>query len=279
MMKRLAKSTLCALWKYSGVMAAQETMARWSGRSSMAILLFHRVTDEIPRDGLTVPTAWFRELCELLERRFHVVSMNEFERIRRARENPPQRTVAIHFDDCYRDNLSAARALAEHNLPATFFIPTQFVGTDHVFDWDRDLKRMPNLTWDDVRDMVALGHDIGSHSVSHADFGAIDETQARRELIDSKRTLEEQIGRPVRWFAYPFGLCDNFRPEYLPLVRDAGYEACFSGYGGFVDARRQQPISPRVPAPSFDTVLNLELHLTGCLDWFYALKRQAGVIS
>ena len=44
--------------------------------------------------------------------------------------------MAITFDDCYRDNLFAARVLAEHGLPATFFIPTKYVGTDQVFPWD-----------------------------------------------------------------------------------------------------------------------------------------------
>lgn len=288
-MRRLAKSTFCALWKYSGAMTAHETLARWSGGSFMAILLFHRVTDEIPPDGLTVSTRFFRDLCRMLERRFHVVPLHEILRLLRAGESPPRRTLAITFDDCYRDNLFAARTLADHNLPACFFMPTQFVGTDHWFDWDRGLKRMPNLTWDDVRAMVRLGHDIGSHSVSHADFSKIDEDQARRELTESKQTLEEQTGRPVRWFAYPFGLRDKFRPELLPLVREAGYEACFSGFGGFVNPRLhqpsfeqpsfEQPILPRVPAPSFDSLLNLELHLTGCLDWVYALKRQAGMIS
>ena len=278
-MKRLAKSTFCAFWKYSGAMAAQETLARWSGGSSMAVLLFHRVTDEVPPDGLTVSTRFFEDLCRLLERRFHVVSLSEIQRLLREGEIPPKRTVAITFDDCYRDNLFAARTLAKHNLPACFFIPTKFVGTDHWFDWDRGLKRMPNLAWDDVREMVQLGHDIGSHSVSHADFGMIAEDDARRELSESKHTLEEQTGRPVRWFAYPFGFRDNFRPELLPLVAEAGYEACFSGFGGFVNPRLEQPILPRVPAPSFDSLLNLELHLTGCLDWVYALKRQAGMIS
>ena len=278
-MKRLAKSAFCALWKYSGAMTAQETLARWSGSSCMSILLFHRVTDEIAWDGLTVSTTWFRSLCAMLQRRFHVVSLAEMQRILRSGEVPPKRTVAITFDDCYRDNLFAARTLAEHNLPACFFIPTQFVGTDHVFEWDHGLTRMANLNWDEVREMVQLGHEIGSHTVSHADLGSISTEQARRELIDSKKTLEEQTGRPVRWFAYPFGGKQNFCLDRLPLVHEAGYEACYSGFGGFVNPRAREPILPRQPVPCFQSLLNLELHLTGCLDWVYALKRQAGMIS
>jgi peptidoglycan/xylan/chitin deacetylase (PgdA/CDA1 family) len=138
---------------------------------------------------------------------------------------------------------------------------------------------MPNLSWDDVREIVRLGHDIGSHTVTHADLGTLDETQARAELVESKRVLEEQTGRRVRWFAYPYGGRHNFCLDYLPLVREAGYEACFSGYGGSVNPRQLEPILPRVPVPNFRSLLNLEMHLSGCLDWVYALKRQAGMIS
>jgi peptidoglycan/xylan/chitin deacetylase (PgdA/CDA1 family) len=278
-MKNLAKTTFCAVWKYSGAMAAQETLARLSGRATMAILLFHRVTDEIPADGLTVSTDWFRRSCAMLRRRFRVVSLGEIHRILHSGETPPPRTVAITFDDCYRDNLDAARVLAEHNLPACFFIPTQFVGTEHVFDWDRSLKRMPNLSWDDVREMVQLGHEIGSHTVSHADLGKLDADAARRELVESKQTLEQQLGRPVRWFAHPFGGRQNFRAEHLPLVYEAGYDACFSGHGGFVDVRAHESVLPRVAVPSFRTLLDLEIYLTGCLEWLYALKRQVGMIT
>lgn len=278
-MRLLAKTAYCAFWKYSGAMAAQETIARWSGNNFMAILLFHRVTDDIPWDGLTVPTTWFRDLCRMLQRRFHVVSLAEIWRIMSTGEMPPKRTVAIAFDDCYRDNLFAARMLAEHNLPGCFFIPTKFVGTDHVFDWDQGLKRMPNLTWEDVDEMVRLGHDIGSHTVSHVDFGSIHEADARRELTESKKFLEDRLSRPIRWFAYPFGGRNNFRPSHLPLVQEAGYDACFSGYGGFIYPKVHQPVVPRQPVPCFHSLLNLEMHLTGCLDWVYALKRQAGMIS
>jgi peptidoglycan/xylan/chitin deacetylase (PgdA/CDA1 family) len=201
-MASLAKSAICALYKYSGVMHAQERLAYWAGQRFMTIVLFHRVTDAIPHDGLTVSTAWFRGFCKLMRDRFQVVSLTEMHRQLRAGETPKLRTVAITFDDCYYDNLPAARVLAEHGLPATFYVPTKYVGTDHVFHWDLDLPRMPNLSWADVEEMQALGHEIGSHSVSHPDFGVIGPDEARAELIHSKQTLEEKLAAPVRSFGY-----------------------------------------------------------------------------
>lgn len=278
-MKSLAKSTIFGLYKYSGAMHAQERLAYWSGRRFMTIALFHRVTDAIPEDGLTVSTAWFRDFCALMRDRFHVVPLAELHRLLKARVRPPLRTVAITFDDCYRDNLFAARVLAEYELPATFFIPPKYVGTEHVFPWDKHLPRMPNLTWSDVREMSQLGHEIGSHTVSHADLGAISPAEARIELGDSKKILEDTLSQPVRWLAYPYGGRGNFRSEYLPLVYEFGYEACFSAYGGFVYPHMQGQVLPREAMPYFRSLLNLELHLTGCLDWFYQVKRRAGLLT
>ncbi len=276
-MLKLAKSPFLGLYKYSGIMAAQERISYWNGTSFLPILLFHRVTDDIPRDGLTVGTAWFRGLCEILKKRFNVISLSKAMDWLEGGERWPRRTVAITFDDCYRDNLFAARVLAEYQLPACFFIPTAFPGTDHVFPWDTGLSRMSNLTWAEIEEMVDLGHEIGSHTVHHVNMAQVTVDDARRELADSKNTLEKRLGRPVHWFAYPFGGRDNFPVERLSLVREAGYRGCFSGFGGLATAAMKGQIIPREPVPSFETHLNLELHLTGCLQWMYAFKRRIGL--
>lgn len=272
-MKTFAKAALCGAYKYSGLMHAKEALARRSGRSFMVILLYHRVTDAIPEDSLTVSTARFRRQCRMLQRNFRVVPLAEIFRLARSGEPIPKRTVAITFDDCYRDNLPAAQVLAEHGLPACFFIPSGCVGTKHIFPWDRHLPPMPNLTWDEVRAMAALGHDIGSHTVTHADMSAVSLEDARRELVESKKMLEQQVGRPVRWFAFPFGGVQHCPVDRLTLVQEAGYEGCVSAYHGFVHAELGSFLLPREAVPYFKSVLHLELYISGSLDWFYRRER------
>ncbi len=169
------------------------------------------------------------------------------------------------------------RVLAEHGLPATFFIPTAYVGTDHVFPWDRHLKRMPNLTWDEVREMHRLGFEIGSHTVTHANLGAVTAEQAKCEIVDSKAILEERLWNRVRWLAYPFGGVNNFRRDWLPVMKATGYEGCVSAYGGFVYPGMDTDILPRQAATGFCNELSLEVFLTGSLAWYYACKRRMGL--
>ena len=56
-------------------------------------------------------------------------------------------------------------------------------------------------------------------------------------------------------------------------MEEAGYDGCLSGYGGFVRPGEDYRILPRDSSPCYQGLLNLELHLRGCLDWMYALKR------
>jgi peptidoglycan/xylan/chitin deacetylase (PgdA/CDA1 family) len=278
-MKNVVKSSLCLLYKYSGAMSLRERLDRWSGRSFLVVLLLHRVTDDIPQDGLTVGTRYFDGLCRMLKQRFHVVSLAEAMAMLQRNEQPPARTVAITFDDCYRDNLFAARTLADHGLPACFFVPSGYVGTDHIFPWDDGLKRMPNLGWDDLREMVRLGHEVGSHTATHADMGRVSMEEARRELAESKRTIEDHLGLPVRWFAFPFGAKANCPEGRLSRVLcETGYEASFSAHGGFIYRDMPAEILPRQPVPCFRSLIHLELFLTGSLSWVHALKRKVGMI-
>ena len=271
--KTILRAAACGAYRHSGALAVHETLARRRGRRALAILVFHRVTDVVPEGSLTVGTARFRRLCQLLARRFSVVPLGEIFRLLRTGEDMPPRTVAVTFDDCYYDNLAAARVLAEFRLPATFFVPTGYVGTDHVFPWDEGLPRMANLTWNDIREMANLGFEIGSHTVSHADLGAIDTERARQELSESREKLRRELGRPPRWFAYPFGGLGNLRPEFVPLIAEVGYEGAVSAYGGFVRPGCDDRVLPREAVPDFLSLAHLEVFLSGCLDWFYERKK------
>jgi peptidoglycan/xylan/chitin deacetylase (PgdA/CDA1 family) len=273
-MKRLLRFAVCAGCKYSGAVRLGEARADWTGQGHAVILLFHRVTDDIPEDGLTVGTARFAGICRLLRRTFRVVSLSEVFRLARSGQAVPPRTAAVTFDDCYHNNLAAAEVLAQHELPATFFVPASFVGTNHTFPWDRHQRPLSNLTWDDLRVMADMGFEIGSHTLTHPNLATLALAEARHEIANSRKVIEERLGRPVRWFAYPFGGPEHFREDFLPLVAEAGYVGCVSAHGGFVRRGTAGLMLPRepVPMPVFRSLLHLEVHLRGGLDWIYRLR-------
>ncbi|HEX9444688.1 MAG TPA: polysaccharide deacetylase family protein [Candidatus Binatia bacterium] len=88
------------------------------------------------------------------------------------------------------------------------------------------------LTWAELREMADAGVTIGSHTVSHPSLSALGRSEALAELADSKASLESHLGRPVRFFAYPFGELEHFNAEVQSLVGAAGYDAACTAVRG-----------------------------------------------
>lgn len=61
------------------------------------------------------------------------------------------------------------------------------------------------LTWEMIAEMTEAGISFGSHTDRHPVLTFEDEDKIERELLNSKRALEEHLNRPVRHFAYPNG--------------------------------------------------------------------------
>ena len=221
--------------------------------SQATIVAFHRVNDQLAPDGLTCASATFEAFCVFFRRYFRVVPLSELVARCRAGEDLGG-TLAITFDDGYRDNVEvAAPILRELQLPATFFVTTGFIGTRIVPPWDAHLSPHPGwMGWDQVRELAAMGFEIGSHSATHLDMGKADADAIRADLALAKRRLGEELGAPVQLFAYPFGGREHISAAARELVREAGFACCVSCHGG---------VNPRVP-----DLYNL--NRIGIADWF-----------
>jgi len=81
----------------------------------------------------------------------------------------------------------------------------------------------PLLTWTQVREMQESGWvSFGAHTMHHPDLGNLAApAEVQREVGECRTVLEQQLGRPVRIFAYPFG---NFGDHGLRAVKQAGYD-------------------------------------------------------
>lgn len=88
--------------------------------------------------------------------------------------------------------------------------------------------------------------EVGSHTVTHTLLSALDPAAQRREIAESKATLEGWIGRPVASFSYPFGYRRSYGPDTVAMVREAGFRDGCSNFPGVVTAS-----TPRFELPRF----------------------------
>ena len=83
------------------------------------------------------------------------------------------------------------------------------------------LGRKLILTWDEVREMNGKEITFGAHSVSHPSLCTIPLEQARAEIAQSKKKIEEKLGKKVTAFCYPFG---HYNAESICLVKENGFK-------------------------------------------------------
>lgn len=151
------------------------------------------------------------------------------------------RYLHFSFDDGFRNNFTnAVPILKKHGVPAMFFIPSALVEGDwettrrFCLETTRYAGVIEMLRWDEVREMVAQGFEIGSHTRTHARFSDISGDRARMEdeILGSKRELEDKLGRECRYISWPYGRVADADDASLAVARRAGYVACFGAYRG-----------------------------------------------
>lgn len=226
-----------------------------------SVLMFHRVhgsADNGDDDALSTPVEVFDSMMCSISRAYHIIPLRTLvEKIRR-REDVPHMSVAITFDDGYRDNfLVAAPILQKYGASATFFVTSDYIGTERVFPWDNESKQKhPIMTWDDVRGLVQMGFEIGCHTANHYNLSDIGKDVAAYEILESKKRIEAEINSNVTLFAYPFGGKNHISSECMQAVKEAGFDCCCHGYGGKISVDSDLYDLPRVPAyPSMNELL------------------------
>ncbi len=194
-----------------------------NGYQVVPVLCYHRFADTCDA-SLCTPTELFkRQMAYLKQNGYKVISMADFLDFLRYRRSIPQKAVVITMDDGYHSAYEIAFPILEqHGFTATLFVYTDFVGTSKSA-----------ISWEQLRKMKAAGFEIGSHSLSHCDLtkkkeGESDELyleRVRRELLLSKKILDEKLDQNTVYLAFPYG---EFNQRLLALCEESGYRLGFS---------------------------------------------------
>ena len=179
----------------------------------------------------------FRTLLRELAIRHEFIGHGEaVTRVRDGRIDKPY--VSVSFDDGFADNERAARILEEFGARGCFFVCPGIVG-------ERDPRRLaefcanrlefptttPFLDWTQLEGLVARGHEIGGHTMTHPDLGETAPDEAASEIHESYESLVRRLGN-VRHFAWPRGRWVNMTVAARDAVFAAGYETCSSAVRG-----------------------------------------------
>jgi peptidoglycan/xylan/chitin deacetylase (PgdA/CDA1 family) len=117
------------------------------------------------------------------------------------------------------------------------------------------------LTWDGVRALRDAGWDIGSHTLNHPRLARLSPDEAKKELEESRRVLERELGTPPVSFAHPYGNGADDLPLRL-LIQAAGYKTACSVHQGLADPARAPLALRRIFVRGDDTRWDFHLNMT-----------------
>jgi peptidoglycan/xylan/chitin deacetylase (PgdA/CDA1 family) len=179
------------------------------------ILTYHRVHDwatELTKSvpDLTVqPDEFAAQMAALAQRGYHAITQRQlFEALYRGDPLPPK-PVLISVDDGYVDDVTQILpVLQREHMVATFYVVTGRMHEQGFLDAAQ------------IRELDAAGMDVGAHTRHHVALPQLGPAELDSEVAGSRRDVEQVLGHPVYWFAYPFGELD---PATVDAVRRAGF--------------------------------------------------------
>jgi peptidoglycan/xylan/chitin deacetylase (PgdA/CDA1 family) len=190
-------------------------------QTGVPILMYHKLGRH-PRGtrlkGLYLGAkAFARQLAELRGAGFACVGLSEVLGAARA----GNRAFAITFDDGFRNTLEFGLApLEQHRCRAVQFLVADLLGRTNEWERADGETAAPLMDAEAVREWLAAGHEIGSHTLRHPFLTRLPRREAREEIHASKRKLEDLFGVAVEHFCYPYG---DWNLSVRDLVAQAGY--------------------------------------------------------
>lgn len=234
------------------------------------VLMYHHVN---PHRGDTVtvtPEVFDGQMRYLAEQGYRTLSLDELGAYLRGELALRERAVVVTFDDGWLDNYRYAFAtLARYRIKATIFVVTGRTGQCGCQE-GAAAAEIPShgaakrliadgaagkvvLGWELIEEMARSGLiEFHSHTVSHRKCGELAGEELRTEIEESKRVMEERLGRPCRFLCWPYG---SFNAEGVALARQAGYEGVFT-------------VRPDVVRPGTDPYAIPRIVVKDSVSWF-----------
>ncbi len=138
--------------------------------------------------------------------------------------------IALTFDDGFSNVLRHGLApLTRYQFRAIQFLVADLLGKTNEWDARSGEAREALMDASQIRDWLAAGHEIGSHTLTHPHLTRLSPNVAREEIFASKKKLEDLFGRPVEHFCYPYG---DYNEAVRELVAEAGYRTACTTVSG-----------------------------------------------
>jgi peptidoglycan/xylan/chitin deacetylase (PgdA/CDA1 family) len=223
--------------------------------------MYHQVASPAPAayaHYTVAPSAFARQMRTLAALGYRAIALDRLLAARTVGTPLPKRSVVITFDDGFAGAVrEAAPILEHHRFTATFFVVAGLIGSTSEWTRRRGIE-MPLADVNALRELAEAGFTIGSHTLTHRRLADLPASEARYELLESKRRLEDAFGRETRHFAYPYGSTSEL---VRAAVAECGYSTACTTTEGISPASDDLLMLRRVPVHGSDSLADFVCRL------------------
>lgn len=253
----------------------------------LTIFVLHAISDA-PTDMAVSANRFREQLAALLENGYRCLDFEEAVQVASGTRPLTQSAFALTFDDGYLNwHEQAWPILNEFGVTAALFVTGGFLdrhvappwGSKHpalVREYSALAAHFRPLDWPLLREMIDSGRfQIGSHSVNHRLLGRLPSKQIEEEIRGSRQLLEDRLGKPVRYFSYPYGVrkYGAYSTETEEMVRATGYVSSCTSEIGRAKPGTDAYLLPRIPLVTEDTGQDACAKAAGYYDWVGIAQR------
>lgn len=183
----------------------------------------------------------------------------------------------ITFDDGYKNNFTKAQPLlVKYGLKAVIFITTDYIDgkLSSKKIWGISKEILP-LSWGDLKTLLSSGFEIGSHGKTHRSLAALSEKEARKEVNDSKKRIEEMLSIAIDSFSYPTGAKGTFNSRTRQILEQNGFKYAYTNIMGLNPLPLKDRLAiKRIRINSEDNVFRLKMKMAGAYDWVDRFRKE-----
>jgi peptidoglycan/xylan/chitin deacetylase (PgdA/CDA1 family) len=222
---------------------------RHSRKTTIPGLLFHSIVSKPGLNLSQCSVKTFKNFLKILREQNYETVIISKAATKELNQSPQHKKILITFDDGL-DTVSnyATQFLDEYDFKSTVFCVSGFIGKSSTWDVYKESTHMGAV---DIRKISDSGHEIGSHTQTHANLPYLNQNDLVRELRDSKKNLEDIIGKEVKSISFPHG-CWNKRVWETALELGYLYASLYRGH-----SRASCNQFPVISANCFDTANSL----------------------
>lgn len=201
------------------------------------VLCYHSISDDGWYFSVTLEN--FKKQITHLKNNFEIISLSDLEDYIDGKKKFTRQAVVVTFDDGYKNILSVCELYKDIKVKPSVFV---IADTKETNFGELKTKRK-FLSNSDIKKLIKDGWEVGSHTLTHPDMYKLNQFNLEKEVVQSKKMIENDLGIEIKYLAYPKGRYTN---KVVNMAKKAKYKMALTMDDDLIDINTNKLKIPRI---------------------------------